>query len=168
MSVQDFRTAGETHDLGLAMSACAEDVVVHSPLTDSTVFRGQAEVRQLFEAVYERFDGIRYTEEFGDGDRRVLFGTASVGGQRIDETLRLRLDGQGKIAEITLYVRPLPGLTAVMAALGPVLARRNGRSRFTVAVLKAMIAPLVAGTRLGDRTGVRMALPKAGRDASGN
>lgn len=119
MSVQDFRTAGETHDIELAMSACAEDVVVHSPLTDSTAFRGQTEVRQLFEAVYERFDGIRYTEELGDGNRRVLFGTASVGGQRIDETLRLRLDGRGKIAEITLYVRPLPGLAAVMAALGP-------------------------------------------------
>jgi SnoaL-like domain len=161
MSVEDFRAGGEAHDIELAMSACAEDIVVHSPLTDHLDFRGQAQVRQLFEVVYERLDDIRYREQVGDGDRRVLVGTASVGGQRIEETLLLRLDDRGKIAEITFFIRPLPGLAAVMAALGPALARRNGRSRFTVGLLKVMVAPLVAGTRFGDRTGVRMASPKS-------
>lgn len=165
MSVKDFRTAGETHDIELAMSACADDVVVHSPLTDSAVFRGHADVRQLFEAVYEKFDRIRYHDQLGDGDRWVLFGSASVGGQRTEETVLLRLDEHGKITEITFYIRPLPGLAAVMAVLGPELARRNGRSRLTVAALRAMIAPLVAGTRVGDRTGVRMALRKPGQPA---
>lgn len=159
MSVEDFRKAGETHDVDLAMSACAPDVVVHSPLTDTASFRGQRQVRQLFEVVYERLDGIRYRDLLGDGDQWALFGSATVGGQRIDETLLLRLNSSGKIAEITLYVRPLPGLTALMAALGPALARRNGRSRFVVGLLRVMVAPLVAGTRIGDRTGVRLALP---------
>ncbi|OLF18914.1 nuclear transport factor 2 family protein [Actinophytocola xanthii] len=161
MSVEDFREAGRTKNIELALSACSDDVVVHSPLTDTTSFRGQAEVRQLFDAVYERFERIDYHDVIGGGDDWVLFGTTSVGGQQVDETLRVRLDEHGKIAELTLYMRPLPALAAVMSALGPALARRNGRSVLTVAALRLMAAPLVAGTRFGDRTGVRMALPRS-------
>jgi hypothetical protein len=162
-AIERFREAARTHDATLAAAACAEDVVLHSPLTDRADFRGRAEVRRLFEVVYDRFTELHYEEPVGAGRHWALFGSATVGGQRIEETMRLTLDDAGQIAEVTLYIRPLPGLTAVMAALGPPLARRYGRSKLTATLLRAMTAPLVAATRSGDRVGIPLALPESGR-----
>jgi hypothetical protein len=159
MSIEDFRAGGEAHDVDLAMSACADDIVVHSPLTDRAAFTGREEVRRLFETVYGVLTNIRYDKEIGDGPTRALTGSAEVGGQRIEETMLINLDATGKISELTLFIRPLPGLTALMAALGPPLARRNGRSRFVAGLLRAMVTPLVFATRSGDRIGVPLALP---------
>jgi hypothetical protein len=156
-AVDQFRTAGESHDLELAMAACADDIVVHSPLTDRHTFRGRAEVEQLFRIVYERFSGIRYHQVIGEGRHWALFGDGTVDGQRTEEALRLTLDDDGRIADITFYIRPLPGLAAVMAALGPPLARGNGRSRVVAGLLRVMVAPLVFATRVGDRIGIRLA-----------
>jgi SnoaL-like domain len=156
MSVEDFQKAARTKDVELAMSALADDVVLHSPLTDSFTFDGKEDIRRLFEAAYEKFDGLEYHTVIGG---RVLVGGATVGGQPIEETLIMDLNEDGRIREITLFIRPLPGLTAVMAALGPTLARKNGRR--TGGLLRLLTAPLVAATRFGDRGGLKLALPKA-------
>jgi len=161
-TVAQFHAAAEAGDVDLAMAAFADDIVVHSPLTDRAEFRGHAQVRALFEVVYRALADLRYHTEVGDDRTRALFGTGSVGRQRIDASLLLRLDDHAKIVEITLYVRPLPGLTAVMAALGPPLARRYGRSRAVAALVAAMVRPLVAATRFGDRVGIPLALPESG------
>jgi hypothetical protein len=155
MSIEDFQKAARTKDIELAMSALADDAVLHSPLTDRFTFNGKDDIRQLFETAYEKFEGLDYHTVIGD---RVLIGGASIKGQRFEETLLLTLDDHGKIAEITLFIRPLTGLTAVMAALGPTLARKNGRR--TAGLLRVMTAPLVAATRSGDRVGLKLALPK--------
>jgi hypothetical protein len=142
------------------MSALTDDVVIRSPLTDRFTFNGKADVRRLLATAYEKFENLAYHTVIGEGTHQALIGGGTAGGQPFEETLLLRSDEHGKIAEITLFIRPLPGLTAVMAALGPALARRNGRSRLTSMVLRAMTAPLVAATRSGDRVGVKLALPK--------
>ncbi len=160
MTIADFRQAAATKDIDLAMSSLADDVVLRSPLTDRFTFNGKDEVRRLFATAYEKFENLSYDLTIGDGDRRVLVGSGIAGGQPFEETLLLTLDDREKITEITLFIRPLPGLTAVMAALGPALARRNGRSRLAAAVLRAMAAPLVAATRTGDRVGLKLALPR--------
>ena len=159
MSIEDFRKAAATKDIDLALSALTDDVVLRSPLTDRFTFNGKDDVGALFEIAFAHFDGLNYHTEIGDGDRRVLVGGATANGQPFEETLLLRLDND-KIAEITLFIRPLPGLTAVMAALGPRLARRNGRGKLTAGALRVMAAPLAAMTRSGDKVGIRMALPK--------
>jgi len=156
VSIEDFQKAARTKDIELAMSTLADDVILHSPLTDRFTFDGKTAVRQLFEAAYEKFDGLDYHTVIGG---RVLIGGATAGGQPFEETLVLDLDDDGRIREITLFIRPLPGLTAVMAALGPTLARKNGRR--TAGLLRALAAPLVAATRFGDRSGLRLALPKS-------
>jgi SnoaL-like protein len=155
VSIEDFQKAASTKDIELAMSTLADDVVVRSPLTDRITFDGKEDVRRLFETAYEKFDGLEYHTVIGG---RVLIGGATANGQPFEETLVLNLDDNGKIDEITLFIRPLPGLTAVMAALGPTLARKNGRR--TGGLLKLMTAPLVAATRSGDRFGIGLALPK--------
>jgi hypothetical protein len=155
VSIEDFLKAAKTKDIELALSTLADDVVLHSPLTDQFTFDGKEDVRALFEAAYEKFDGLEYHTVIGG---RVLVGGATVGGQPIEETLILNLNEDGEIREITLFIRPLPGLIAVMAALGPELARKNGRR--TGGLLRVLTAPLVAATRLGDRGGLKLALPK--------
>jgi hypothetical protein len=155
VSIEDFQKAAATKDIELAMSALADDAVLHSPLTDRFTFNGKDDIRLLFEAAYENFEGLEYHTAI---DGRVLVGGATIKGQRFEETLLLTLDDHGKIAEITLFIRPLTGLTAVMAALGPTLARKNGRR--TAGLLKVLTAPLVAATRSGDRMGLGLALPK--------
>ncbi len=160
MTIADFRQAAATKDIDLAMSSMADDVVLRSPLTDRFTFNGKDEVRRLFATAYEKFENLSYHLTIADGERRVLVGSGIAGGQPFEETLLLTVDDREKITEITLFIRPLPGLTAVMAALGPALARRNGRSRFAAAVLRVMTAPLVAATRTGDRVGIKLALPR--------
>jgi hypothetical protein len=155
MSIEDFQKAARNKDIELAMSAVADDIVLRSPLTDRFTFDGKDDVRRLFETAYEKFDGLDYHTVIGD---RVLVGGATVNGQPFEETLLLTLNEDNKISEITLFIRPLTGLTAVMAALGPTLARKNGRR--TAGLLKVMTAPLVAATRSGDRLGIGLALPK--------
>ncbi|TDV52404.1 nuclear transport factor 2 family protein [Actinophytocola oryzae] len=155
MSIEDFRTAARTKDIELAMGTLADDVVLRSPLTDRFTFDGREDVRRLFETAYEKFDGLDYHTVIGG---RVLIGGATAGGQPFEETLVLDLNGAGKITELTLFIRPLTGLTAVLAALGPTLARKNGRR--TAGLLRIMAAPLVAATRSGDRVGIGLALPR--------
>lgn len=165
MSIADFRRAAATKDLDLALSALTDDIVLRSPLTDRFAFHGKEDVARLFSVAYEKFTGLEYHTEIAGESHHVLVGSASVGGQHFDETLLLSVTDEGKIREITLFIRPLTGLTAVMAALGPDLARRNGRSPFVAGLLKVMTAPLVAATRSGDKVGLKLALPKRGVSA---
>lgn len=157
--ISRFHKASEAHDVAAALAELAEDVVIHSPLTDRVAFTGHAEARALFEVVYDKLHDLKYHTTIGDGRTRALVGDAVVGGQRIDSTFLITIDDHHKISELTLFVRPLPGLTALMAALGPPLARRYGRSRFTAGLLRVLTVPLVLATKAGDRTGIPLALP---------
>jgi hypothetical protein len=53
-----------------------------------------------------------------------------------------------------IFIRPMPGLAAVAAALGPRLARRRGRLR--AAVVTAFTRPLVVLLSAGDRASARI------------
>jgi hypothetical protein len=152
-----FRTALQAGDHEAAADALAADVVIHSPITSGFRFEGRAQARALFADVVTALEGIEYTEEIGEGDRRVLLAKARVGPQEVHEAVVARLNAEGEIAELTLFIRPLPGLTAVAAALGPRVARRRGRSRGMLAA--AMLRPLAFATRAGEGIGAKLARP---------
>jgi len=59
------------------------------------------------------------------------------------------LDESGLIEEITVFIRPLPGLTTLTAALVPPIARKHGR--FRSAVARLLLTPLGLAARMGDR-----------------
>ncbi len=86
----------------------------------------------------EVVEEIHYTGEVADGSTRVVLGGGRVGGQRIEETILLRIDA-GLIAEMTLYVRP---------------SRRRSR------LAGAMIRPLAAAARSGEAVGTRLVWPR--------
>jgi hypothetical protein len=59
---------------------------------------------------------------------------------------------------MTMFFRPLPGLTALTARLTPRLAAQQGRARSLA--LAAMTRPVAALTRAGDALGVRLVQPR--------
>jgi hypothetical protein len=144
-----YRAAAEAHDVEGVISTLSKDVVLHSPITERIGFEGHAEMRELLGAVFESLSEIRYTSDVGDDRTRALFVRAKVGGQPVEEAMRIVLDDKAEITEITLFFRPLPGLAALAHELAPrVVGRRHGRTRATLAQL--LMAPLALLTRIGD------------------
>jgi SnoaL-like domain len=158
MSRHPFRVAFEARELHGLAEALAPEVVLHSPITSSFRFVGRDEVAAVLGIVRELLEDLHYLEELGGGGVHVLVFRARVNGQQLEGTDILRLDEQGRVRELRVFVRPLPGLTALAAALGPRLARDTGRAR-SVAVA-GMVRPLAAVTRLGDVPGSRLAMGK--------
>ena len=143
-----LRVAMEGRDLEGVAEALAPDVVLHSPITSSFRFVGRDEVAALLGIVRELLEDLDYLEDFGEGDAHLLAFRARVNGQQLEGTDIMRLDEQGRVRELRVFIRPLPGLTALTAALAPRLARKTGRARS--ATVAGMIRPLAAITRLAD------------------
>ncbi|MFI7127004.1 nuclear transport factor 2 family protein [Nonomuraea sp. NPDC050153] len=146
-----YRRAGEAHDVDALLATLADDVVFRSPLSANAPFHGKEQVRELFSVVFDVLSDLRYQKDVGDGRTRALTATARLGRQEIHEAALVEVGEDGLITEITMWIRPLPGLTAMMAALGPGLARATGKPGLPWLVAAA-VKPLAAMTRLGDRT----------------
>lgn len=155
-AIDTWRAAGEARDAAAAVAALSTDVTLVSPITAQFTFRGHRQVRTLLEVALAAIDDISYTDQVAQGRTVALFYEASVGGTRLYEAQRVRLDADGLIGEITLYVRPLPALTRLMTRLGPDLARRNGQPGL------ARLIPLAGGMMhsMAD-TGERKIMPRA-------
>jgi len=152
-----YRAAVEAGDVDALVACLAPDVVLSSPITDRFVFRGHAQLRDVMEDVFAVVHDRRNHADVGDDRTRLLQASGRVGRTRIEEALLITLDDAGLIVRIDLFVRPLPGLTALAAALGPRVAARHGRARGVL--VKAMIAPLALMTRHGEGIGSRLARP---------
>ena len=156
IATSPLRSAAEAGDLEGMVEACAPDVVLHSPITFKTKFRGHDEIRELFAAVLEVFEDIRYVEEHRVDDLWVVVVQARVAGQPLEEVQMLRVDDAGRVRDFRLYIRGAAALSALTAALGPRLARRRGRLR--ALLVAAATRPLAFITRVNDGLGVRLAL----------
>jgi hypothetical protein len=150
-----FRTAGETHDVEMLMETLAPDVVFHSPLTQRTSFEGHDDIRDLMHAAFATIQDIHYHTDVGDERTRTIASTGRIGDQELEEAALIRLNENAKIVDITMWIRPLPAATALMAGIGPRLARRFGRPR-AATLISVMTRPLVFVTRMGDRQAVSL------------
>jgi hypothetical protein len=161
-TVAAWRAAGERGDAAAATRCLAGDVEVISPLTAVFRFHGRDQVVEMLGAAFEVISAIRYHTEVGDADTRALFYYGRAGREKIEEAQLLRLDTAGLIQELTLFGRPLPGLAAVMADIGPRLLRRQGRPRLA-RVVSLATRPLAVMTRIGERQLVSLADPDRAR-----
>ncbi|MFI6066878.1 hypothetical protein ACIA47_16705 [Micromonospora sp. NPDC051227] len=110
----------------------------------------------MLEVALAAIDDITYTDQVAEGGTVALFCEAQVGAVRLYEAQRLRLGADGLISDISLYVRPLPALTLLMARLGTDLARRNGQPGL------ARLIPLASGAMYSmAATGERRIMPRA-------
>ena len=149
-TIAAWRAAGEIGDAAAAGRCLAPEVELISPLTAAFRFRGPAQVTDVLDAAFEVIHGIRYHTELGSGDTWSLFYHGRAGRDALEEAQLLRLNGDGLIRELTLYGRPLPALTQVMAGIGPRLLRRQGQPGLA-RVVGAAVGPLNAMVHSGER-----------------
>ncbi len=155
MGVEGYRRAMEAGNLEGVLATMSADVVLNSPITDRHQFRGREELREVYAAVLTEVAEISFERELTEGSCTVLFGSGTVGGQRIEETISIQLDGDGLISELTIFVRPMPGLLALAAALAPHIGPNRRRSRLA----GVMVRPLASAGKHGEALATRLVWP---------
>lgn len=156
VTTRRYRAATEALDAEGVAQTLAEDAVMRSPISSLARFEGRAAIRDVLSVVFAEISDPVGVTEIGDGsDERVLIVRSHVRGEDLEEAVWLRFDQQGLIRELTLFIRPAPALTALMAAIGPPLAARQSRIRGAIAT--AMTRPLAALVHHGDPLAIRLA-----------
>jgi hypothetical protein len=101
-----FRRAAESKDLKLMREALREDVVLHSPILFRG-FEGREVVVAVLTHVIDVLEDFAYTDELVEGDTVVLRFKAMVGDRELEGIDFLELDEDGRVAELTVFMRPL-------------------------------------------------------------
>jgi hypothetical protein len=116
-----FKAAVEAGDHGGMVAALAPEPVLRSPVSFKP-FEGREAVSKLFAILLETFEDFRYTDEFEAGGSAALIFQARIGDRDVEGLDLLRFDDEGRIAELTVMVRPASGLMALGEAVGAKLA----------------------------------------------
>jgi len=116
-----FRRAAESKDLELMRETLREDVVLHSPILFRG-FEGRDLVLVVLGHVIEVLEGFRYVAEAREGNTVFLQFKAMVGELELDGIDVLQLDGEDRVADITVFMRPLSALTRFNERMGERLA----------------------------------------------
>jgi hypothetical protein len=106
-----FRRAAEAEDLDLLVETLREDVVLHSPILFRG-FEGREVVSTVLTHVSATLEDLTYTDELSDGRTVALRFKAKVGDREVEGLDFLELDEEGKIAELTVFMRPLSAINA--------------------------------------------------------
>jgi hypothetical protein len=158
-TITAWRDAVEHGDADAAGHLLAAGIEVISPLTEQFRFHGPEQVIAMLAAAFETISDIRFHTQVGADHTWALFFHAHVARQFVEEAQLLRLDASGHIRELTLFGRPLPALTAVMADIGPRLLR--GQRRPVLArLVGALSSPVAVLTRVGERRIIPLADPR--------
>lgn len=128
-AVAKFCAATKAADFDALMETLTPDATLASPLSGRLVFRGKDDLRVLLTAVYGGLSHLRWTEQIGDGSRRVLLAEAAVGPFRLTEALVLDLADDGRIRKLDPHLRPWLTLTILAVWLAPGLLRHPGVMR---------------------------------------
>jgi hypothetical protein len=106
-----FRVAAEAKDVELMTAVLREDVVLHSPILFRG-FEGREMVGQVLGHVAATLEDFTYSDEIAGDDTVCLRFKARVGDRELEGIDFLELDEEGKVAELTVFVRPLSAINA--------------------------------------------------------
>jgi len=108
----------EAEDADALTASLAEDVTFRSPVVFKP-YEGKAVVATILtEGAMNVFEDFRYTDQLEDGAAAALVFTARVGDRDVNGLDLLRFDGDGKVSELMVMVRPMSGLNALAEAMG--------------------------------------------------
>jgi len=147
-SLHAFISAQERHDVEAVIACFAPDIVICSPITQRVRFEGIEQASDLFRQVFRAISDIRFYETIGDDHSQVVFWRGRVRRSYIEEANLLRFDERGLVKEMTVFMRPVPGLLALAVELASSLAGR--RSSLRRIMVRLMIAPIATIFRLGE------------------
>jgi hypothetical protein len=105
-----FRRAAEAKDLELLVETLREDVVLHSPILFRG-FEGRETVAAVLTQVAQTLEDLTYVDELVEGGTVALRFKARVGDRELEGIDFLELDGEGRVAELTVFMRPLSALS---------------------------------------------------------
>ena len=111
-----FRAAAEKKDFSAIDEILAEDVTFRSPVVFKP-YEGRDAVAMLLAAAARVFEDFRYTAQVETGDTAALAFSARAGDRELDGIDLLRFDGEGKVRELAVYIRPLSGVNALAEAM---------------------------------------------------
>ena len=106
-----FRRAAEAKDVELMTETLREDVVLHSPILFRG-FEGREIVGQVLTHVAATLADLTYVDEVQEGDSVVLRFKAQVGELELEGIDYLTLDADGRVADLTVFMRPLKAVNA--------------------------------------------------------
>jgi hypothetical protein len=112
-----FSAAVESRDREALAAALAEDVSFRSPVVFRSYEGHDLVVTILVEGAMKVFEDFRYTDKLENGDSAALVFEARVGDRELQGLDLLRFDGEGKVRELVVMVRPASGLNALAAAM---------------------------------------------------
>ena len=116
MQSDRFRAAAESKDFSDFEEIFADEVSFHSPAVFKP-YEGRDAVAMLLATVAEVFEDFSYTDQVEAAGTAILAFSASVGDRALDGIDLLRFDEQGKVCEMSVYIRPLSGLHALVEAM---------------------------------------------------
>jgi hypothetical protein len=106
-----FRRAAEAKDLDLLAETLREDVELHSPILFRG-FEGREIVTQVLTHVAATLEDLTYVDELREGNSVALRFKAQVGDRELEGIDFLELDDEGRVAVLTVFMRPMSALTA--------------------------------------------------------
>jgi len=106
-----FRRAAEAKDLDLLAKTLREDVELHSPILFRG-FEGREIVTQVLTHVAATLEDLTYIDELHEGSSVALRFKARVGDRELEGIDFLELDDEGRVAVLTVFMRPMSALNA--------------------------------------------------------
>ena len=116
-----FHDAVVAGDWDTAVDQLADDVVFHSPAVHRP-YEGREATATILRAVARVFEDFRYVDVVDGGDVALLKFRAHVGDRELEGWDELRFDDAGRIRDLTVVIRPLSGLQAVVERMQTALA----------------------------------------------
>jgi hypothetical protein len=111
-----LREAVASRGVEAIVGLLADDVVFRSPVVHAP-YEGSESVGALLGVVAQVFEDFRYVSDLRDDDTEVLLFEARVGDRDLQGIDFVRWDDDGRIAELTVFVRPMSGLLALAEAM---------------------------------------------------
>lgn len=122
-----FRRAAESKDFDLMAETLHEDVVLHSPILFRG-FDGRDTVLTVLTHVAATLEDFIYVDELSDGKAVSLRFKAKVAGtnRELEGIDFLELDDDGRVKELTVFMRPFSALTAFNEQMSARLGASEG------------------------------------------
>jgi hypothetical protein len=120
-----FRRAAESKDLDLLAETLREDVVLHSPVLFRG-FEGRETVIAVLTHVAATLEDLTYVDELVEGNSVCLRFKAMVGDRELEGIDFLDLDEEGRVRELTVFMRPFSALTSFNERMAARLGASEG------------------------------------------
>jgi SnoaL-like domain len=112
MKSDAFRAAAEAKDFSQIEELFAEDAAFNSPVVYKP-YHGREAIKVLLGAVLQVFEDFRYLDQVESAETAVLIFEARVGERSLQGVDILRFGEDGRIAAMTVMVRPMTGMHAL-------------------------------------------------------